>query len=156
MLQAESYRREAAILDNLCKALEKAIFAAFRSMGAAYFNKLRTIVSNLKENSELRSNLLTGVITPKKLVLMSTEEMARSEVSKIREEAAKPGLVERIGSILEDGGISNERSGRAAANLKHGGVATAKTLKHHEVTPTVEDRREKESLAQEEKGSGVK
>ena len=56
--------------------------------------------------------------------------------------------MERIGSILEDGGISSERSGRAAANLKHGGVATAKTLKHHEV----EDGREKESLAQEEKG----
>ena len=42
--------------------------------------------------------MLTGVITPEELASMSTEEMGRSEVKKMKKEAAKQGLVERIGS----------------------------------------------------------
>ena len=47
---------------------------------------------------KLRRNLLTGVITPEELVSLSREEMASSEVRKMKEQAAKQGLVERTGS----------------------------------------------------------
>ena len=99
LLQASSFKLEDVFVDNLCKALEKAIFALFPSVGAFYSRKVRAIVSNVKGNPELRTNLLTGVITPEELASMSTEEMASSEMKKKkREEAAKQGLVERVGS----------------------------------------------------------
>ena len=98
MLQAESFKLEDAFVKNLCQALEKAIFALFPSVGAFYSKKVRAIVSNVKENPELRTNLLTGVISPKELASMSTEEMASSEMKKKREDAANQGLMERIGS----------------------------------------------------------
>ena len=83
---------------NIVGALEQSIFGLFSSVGHNYKKKVRTIIWNLKENLELTTDLLTGVITPKKLASMSTEEMARSEVRKMREEAARQGLAERIGS----------------------------------------------------------
>ena len=85
-------------VQNIVRALEQSIFGLSSSVGHTYKKKVRTIIWNLKENNELRTDLLTGVITPKKLASMSTEEMARSEVRKMREEAARQGLVERIGS----------------------------------------------------------
>ena len=85
-------------VQNIVTALEQSIFGLSSSVAKTYKQKVRTIIWNLKENSELTSNLLTGVITPRELASMSTEEMARSEVRKMREEAAKQGLVERIGS----------------------------------------------------------
>ena len=85
-------------VQNIVTALEQSIFGLSSSVAKTYKQKVRTIIWNLKENSELTSNLLTGVITPGELASMSTEEMARSEVRKMREEAAKQGLVERIGS----------------------------------------------------------
>ena len=85
-------------VQKIATGLEQSIFGLSSRVGNNYKKKVRTIIWNLKENSELRKNLLSGVITPKKLASMSTEEMARSEVKKMREEAAKQGLVERIGS----------------------------------------------------------
>ena len=90
-------------VQNIVRALEQSIFGLYSSVGGTYNyrgykKKVRTIIWNLKENNELRTDLLTGVISPKKLASMSTEEMARSEVKKMREEAARQGLVERIGS----------------------------------------------------------
>jgi len=85
-------------VQNIVTALEQSIFGLSSSVAKTYKQKVRTIIWNLKENSELTSNLLTGVITPGELASMSTEEMARSDVRKMREEAAKQGLVERIGS----------------------------------------------------------
>ena len=89
---------EATSILEIVRALEQSIFRLYSNVGHTYKNKVRTIIWNLKENLELRTDLLTGVITPKKLATMSTEEMARSEVRKMREEAARQGLVERIGS----------------------------------------------------------
>ena len=99
--EQSSYPELEGIFDdvqNTTKALEEAIYAMHPLVGNTYRKKVRTIVMNLKENPELRINLLTGVITPKELASMSMEEMASSEVRKMREEAAKQGLVERIGS----------------------------------------------------------
>ena len=83
---------------NTVKALEQSIFSLFPKVGLNFKNKVRTIIWNLKDNLELRTNVLTGVITPKELASMSTEEMASPELRQMREEVAKQGLAERIGS----------------------------------------------------------
>ena len=85
-------------VQNTVKALEVAVYVSHPFVGNTYRKRVRTIVLNLRGNPELRTNLMTGVITPEELVSMSTEEMASSEVRKKREEAVKQGLVERIGS----------------------------------------------------------
>ena len=85
-------------LQNIVWRLELAVYVSHPFVGNTYRKRVRTIVLNLRGNPELRTNLMTGVITPKELVSMSTEEMASSEVRKKREEAVKQGLVERIGS----------------------------------------------------------
>ena len=85
-------------VQNIVWRLELAVYVSHPFVGNTYRKRVRTIVLNLRGNPELRTNLMTGVITPEELVSMSTEEMASSEVRKKREEAVKQGLVERVGS----------------------------------------------------------
>merc|ERR1712168_792505 len=61
--------------ESLAEQIEDAIFKEFRNTEAAYKNRLRSRVYNLKDskNPELRGNVLRGVITPKRMASMTSE-----------------------------------------------------------------------------------
>lgn len=61
--------------ESLAEKIEEAIYQEFRNTDAAYKNRLRSRVYNLKDskNPQLRENVLRGVIAPKKLATMSSE-----------------------------------------------------------------------------------
>ena len=83
-------------VENMAVDVEKQIFAFYRKNMLSYPRKVRNIILNLKGNPELRNNLLTGVITPKDLASMSTEEMASSKLNTVRREEANLALEERL------------------------------------------------------------
>jgi len=83
-------------VENMALDVEKQIFAFYRKNMLSYPRKVRNIILNLKGNPELRNNLLTGVITPKDLASMSTEEMASSKLNTVRREEANLALEERL------------------------------------------------------------
>jgi transcription elongation factor S-II len=64
-----------AMPESLAEQLEDAIYAEFKNTNAQYKTRIRSRVYNLKDakNPELRINVLTGVISPKKLAVMSSE-----------------------------------------------------------------------------------
>lgn len=83
-------------VENMALDVEKQIFALYRRNMLSYPRKVRNIILNLKGNPELRNNLLTGVIAPKDLASMSTEEMASSKLNTARREEANLALEERL------------------------------------------------------------
>lgn len=62
-------------IDNLAEQIEEAIFDEFGKPEAAYKNRLRSRIYNLKDskNPQLRENVLRGAITPKRLATMTSE-----------------------------------------------------------------------------------
>ena len=83
-------------VENIALDVEKQIFAFYRRNMLSYPRKVRNIILNLKGNPELRNNLVTGVIAPKDLASMSTEEMASSKLNTVRREEANLALEERL------------------------------------------------------------
>ena len=61
--------------ETLSEQIEDAIYQEFKNTGSQYKNRIRSRVYNLKDakNAELRINVLTGVIMPKKLASMTSE-----------------------------------------------------------------------------------
>ncbi|KAK8375843.1 hypothetical protein O3P69_008531 [Scylla paramamosain] len=62
-------------IDNLAEQIEEAIFQEFGKPEAAYKNRLRSRIYNLKDskNPQLRENVLRGAITPQKMAVMTSE-----------------------------------------------------------------------------------
>ncbi|KAG0716402.1 Transcription elongation factor S-II [Chionoecetes opilio] len=81
-------------VENLSEQVEEAIFQEFGRPEAAYKNRLRSRVYNLKDskNPQLRENLLRGVITPQRLAVMTSDEMASDEMKALREKFTKQGI----------------------------------------------------------------
>ena len=73
--------------EDLATSLEEAIFNNFKQTNPKYKNKVRSRVFNLKDkkNYVLRDGLLLGSITPGRLAVMTSAEMASDEVKKERE-----------------------------------------------------------------------
>jgi len=80
--------------EELAELVEESIFTTFNSTNPRYKNAVRSRVFNLKDkkNPELRENVLCGVITPERLAVMKSEEMASDEVKKEREKFIKEGI----------------------------------------------------------------
>ncbi|KAK7068073.1 Transcription elongation factor A protein 1 [Halocaridina rubra] len=80
--------------DFLAEQIEDAIYQEFRNTDAGYKNRLRSRVYNLKDtkNPQLRENVLRGAIPPKRLAVMSSEEMASNEMKALREKFTKEGI----------------------------------------------------------------
>lgn len=80
--------------ESLAEKAEEAIFQEFRNTDAAYKNRLRSRVYNLKDskNPQLRENVLRGVISPQRLATMSSEEMASAEMKALREKFTKEAI----------------------------------------------------------------
>ncbi|KAA0192696.1 hypothetical protein HAZT_HAZT002496, partial [Hyalella azteca] len=83
-----------AMPESLAEQLEDAIYAEFKNTNAQYKTRIRSRVYNLKDakNPELRINVLTGVISPKKLAVMTSEEMASKDMQALREKFTKESI----------------------------------------------------------------
>ncbi|RXG68322.1 Transcription elongation factor S-II [Armadillidium vulgare] len=80
--------------DSLAEQVEEQIYQEFRNTDAGYKNRVRSRVYNLKDqkNHQLRENVLTGQITPKRLASMSSEEMASAEMKALRDKFTKESI----------------------------------------------------------------
>ena len=61
--------------ENLAEQVEEAIFQEFGKPEAAYKNRLRSRIYNLKDskNPQLRENVLRGAISPQRMASMTSE-----------------------------------------------------------------------------------
>jgi len=69
---------------EIAAKIEQEIFYLFHGTTVPYKNKCRSIIFNLKnpKNPDLRSSVLEGAVTPKKLPTMTPQEMASNELKK--------------------------------------------------------------------------
>mmetsp|Transcript_4215 Transcript_4215/g.12056 ORF Transcript_4215/g.12056 Transcript_4215/m.12056 type:complete len:184 (+) Transcript_4215:211-762(+) len=65
--------------DSLAEALEAEVFAAHPSDREAYSRRVKTLRFNLGDNARLRHDFAEGLVTPRQLAHMSTEELASAE-----------------------------------------------------------------------------
>jgi len=79
--------------EQMAEQLEDAIYQEFNNTNSMYKTRIRSRVYNLKDaKNELRANLLTGVITSKKLATMTSEEMASDEMKALRTKFTKESI----------------------------------------------------------------
>uniref|UniRef100_A0A3Q3K0L5 Transcription elongation factor n=1 Tax=Monopterus albus TaxID=43700 RepID=A0A3Q3K0L5_MONAL len=95
-----------------------AIFQEFKSTDMKYKTRLRSRISNLKDqkNPELRRNVLCGNISPQRIACMTAEEMASAELKQIREALTKESIREhqlsKVGGTETDMFICNKCHGK--------------------------------------------
>lgn len=80
--------------EELAELIEETIFKSYKGTTPKYKNHVRSRVFNLrdKKNPALRENVLCGVITPERLAVMTSEEMASEEVKTQRQAFVKQGI----------------------------------------------------------------
>ncbi|OXA63334.1 transcription elongation factor S-II [Folsomia candida] len=80
--------------EYLAERLEEEIFKEFKNTEIKYKNRVRSRVANLKDfkNPDLRLNFLTGSISISRMAKMTAEEMASTEMKKVREQFVKDGI----------------------------------------------------------------
>jgi len=75
-------------LASLCKSrateVEESINNQSKGDRSAYSSKIRTLIFNLKKNSNLRENVILGSTIPETLVTMAPEQLATEEIGKKR------------------------------------------------------------------------
>jgi transcription elongation factor S-II len=84
----------------LCDALELAskcediIFAEFKNTDVKYKNRIRSRIINLKDakNPKLRESVRLGIISPDRLAVMTSEEMASDELKDLRAKFTKEAI----------------------------------------------------------------
>uniref|UniRef100_A0A8C6SGQ3 Transcription elongation factor n=1 Tax=Neogobius melanostomus TaxID=47308 RepID=A0A8C6SGQ3_9GOBI len=93
---------------HLAAQIEDQIFQEFKSTDIKYKTRLRSRISNLKDqkNPELRRNVLSGNIGPERIASMTAEDMASAELKQIRETLTKESIREhqlsRVGGTETD------------------------------------------------------
>ncbi|KAF0036000.1 hypothetical protein F2P81_011312 [Scophthalmus maximus] len=96
-----------------------AIFQEFKSTDIKYKTRLRSRISNLKDqkNPDLRRNVLCGNISPQRIASMTAEEMASAELKQIREALTKESIREhqlsKVGGSETDMFICNKCHGKS-------------------------------------------
>ncbi|XP_029361847.1 transcription elongation factor A protein 2 [Echeneis naucrates] len=82
--------------EHLAAQIEEHIFTEFKSTDMKYKTRLRSRISNLKDqkNPDLRRNVLCGNISPQRIASMTAEEMASAELKQIREALTKESIRE--------------------------------------------------------------
>ncbi|XP_054593966.1 transcription elongation factor A protein 2 isoform X2 [Nothobranchius furzeri] len=82
--------------ENLAAQIEEQIFQEFKSTDMKYKSRLRSRISNLKDqkNPDLRRNVLCGNISSQRIACMTAEEMASAELKQIREALTKESIRE--------------------------------------------------------------
>ena len=80
----------------LAEEIESAIFAEMKNTELKYKNRVRSRVSNLRDNRnpDLRLNVLRGIISPQRMAKMDSNEMASDDMKKLREQITKEAIQE--------------------------------------------------------------
>jgi len=78
--------------DNLAASIEEAMFGLSKQVNKQYKNLVRSRVFNIKTNPALRNGLLMENISPVRLVTMSSEEMANTNMKNQRDKFSQEGL----------------------------------------------------------------
>ncbi|KAL8566780.1 hypothetical protein ACOMHN_005731 [Nucella lapillus] len=80
--------------DELAAYIEDAIFTEFGNTDSKYKNRVRSRVANLRDhrNTQLRQNVLVGLIQPEKIASMTAEEMASDEMKDLRAKLTKQAI----------------------------------------------------------------
>ncbi|XP_047187319.1 transcription elongation factor A protein 2 isoform X3 [Scophthalmus maximus] len=105
--------------DHLAAQIEEQIFQEFKSTDIKYKTRLRSRISNLKDqkNPDLRRNVLCGNISPQRIASMTAEEMASAELKQIREALTKESIREhqlsKVGGSETDMFICNKCHGKS-------------------------------------------
>ncbi|XP_047217734.1 transcription elongation factor A protein 2 [Girardinichthys multiradiatus] len=104
--------------EHVAAQIEERIFQEFKSTDMKYKTRLRSRISNLKDqkNPELRRNVLCGNISPERIASMTAEEMASAELKQIREALTKESIREhqlsKVGGTETDMFICNKCHGK--------------------------------------------
>ncbi|KAM9350374.1 transcription elongation factor A protein 2 [Symphorus nematophorus] len=105
--------------EHLAAQIEEDIFQEFKSTDMKYKTRLRSRISNLKDqkNPDLRRNVLCGNISPRRIASMTAEEMASAELKQIREALTKESIREhqlsKVGGTETDMFICNKCHGKS-------------------------------------------
>ncbi|XP_053281124.1 transcription elongation factor A protein 2 [Pleuronectes platessa] len=97
------------------------IFQEFNSTDIKYKTRLRSRISNLKDqkNPDLRRNVLCGSISPQSIARMSAQEMASTELKQIRETLTKESIREhqlsKVGGTETDMFICSKCRGKSCS-----------------------------------------
>ncbi|XP_075883027.1 transcription elongation factor A protein 2 [Nelusetta ayraudi] len=105
--------------NQLATHIEEEIFREFQSTDIKYKTRLRSRISNLKDqkNPELRRNVLCGNITPQRIARMTAEEMASAELKQMREALTKESIrqhqLSKVGGTETDMFTCNKCQGKS-------------------------------------------
>ncbi|XP_062247441.1 transcription elongation factor A protein 2 [Platichthys flesus] len=97
------------------------IFQEFKSTDIKYKTRLRSRISNLKDqkNPDLRRNVLSGGISPQSIARMSAQEMASTELKQIRDTLTKESIREhqlsKVGGTETDMFICSKCRGKSCS-----------------------------------------
>ncbi|XP_076973743.1 transcription elongation factor A protein 2 [Tamandua tetradactyla] len=82
--------------ERLSAQIEEYIFRDVGNTHMKYKNRVRSRIANLRDakNPELRRNVLCGAITPQRIAVMTSEEMASEELKEIRRAMTKEAIRE--------------------------------------------------------------
>src|SRR5690349_17321330 len=86
------------VIKELVKEIEKISYELLYKSddkGSKYYSRIKSIISNSKNNNELKERILTQEITPKDLVTMEVKDMASSELQNKRKKAEEEGFKSR-------------------------------------------------------------
>jgi len=94
--------------DSLADQIESAIFEEFKNTDSKYKNRVRSRVSNLRDNRnpDLRLNVLRGIISPSRIAKMDSNEMASADMKKLRDKITKEMIQEHQMALT--GGTSTD------------------------------------------------
>ncbi|XP_041861009.1 transcription elongation factor A protein 2 [Melanotaenia boesemani] len=115
----DEHKAIAVDCQHLAAQIEEQIFQEFKSPDVKYKSRLRSRISNLKDqkNPELRRNVLSGNISPQRIACMTAEEMASAELKQIREALTKESIREhqlsKMGGTETDMFICNKCHGKS-------------------------------------------
>eukprot|EP01114_Cavostelium_apophysatum_P016385 TRINITY_DN4644_c0_g1_i1.p1 TRINITY_DN4644_c0_g1~~TRINITY_DN4644_c0_g1_i1.p1 ORF type:complete len:296 (+),score=84.30 TRINITY_DN4644_c0_g1_i1:103-990(+) len=73
---------------DVATEIEQELFKTHGGANAAYTTKLRSLVFNIKKNTDLRQTLMQGGIPPSKLCSMAPADMASGELKELRKKWA--------------------------------------------------------------------
>ncbi|XP_051915498.1 transcription elongation factor A protein 2 isoform X2 [Hippocampus zosterae] len=115
---ADDYKTFGVDCSLLAAQIEDQIFENFKSTDIKYKARLRSRISNLKDqkNPDLRRNVLCGNISAQRIASMTSEEMASAELKKIRETLTKESIREhqlsKVGGSKTDMFVCKKCQGR--------------------------------------------
>ncbi|KAM7411184.1 hypothetical protein PAMA_021254 [Pampus argenteus] len=106
---------------HLAAQIEDQIFQEFKSTDMKYKSRLRSRISNLKDqkNPDLRRNVLCGNISPQRIACMTADEMASAELKLMREALTKESIrqhqLSRVGGTETDMFICSKCHGKSCS-----------------------------------------